>query len=81
MERTVTAADLYQRFKSPGWRYQGKTDIGCPDCKTAFEVFRKPYKTTKGDYENFVRSLVAVPALSFNQAFEQFQSLVRELFR
>ena len=47
----MTAADLYQRFKSPGWRYQGKTDIGCPDCKTAFEVFRKPYKTTKGDYE------------------------------
>lgn len=39
------------RFKSPGWRYQGKTDIGCPDCKNAFEVFRKPYKTTKGDYE------------------------------
>lgn len=33
------------------------------------------------DYENFVRSLVAGPALSFNQAFEQFQSLVRELFR
>lgn len=39
------------RFTAPGWRYQGKTDIGCPDCKTPFEVFRKPYKTTKGDYE------------------------------
>lgn len=33
------------------------------------------------DYETFVRSLVAGPALSFNQAFEQFQSLVRKLLR
>ena len=33
------------------------------------------------DYESFVKSLVAGPALSFNQAFEQFQSLVWELLR
>jgi hypothetical protein len=33
------------------------------------------------DYETFVTSLVAGPALSFNQAFEHFQSLVRQLLR
>jgi hypothetical protein len=33
------------------------------------------------DYETFVKSLVAGPALSFHQAFEQFTSLVRDLLR
>jgi len=33
------------------------------------------------DYEAFVESLVAGPALSFEEAFEQFYSLVRDLLR
>lgn len=33
------------------------------------------------DYEIFVKSLVAGPALSFHQAFEQFTALVRDLLR
>jgi hypothetical protein len=47
----VRVSKLLPRFKTPGWRHQGQTDIGCFDCGTAYHVFRKPYKTTKGDYE------------------------------
>jgi hypothetical protein len=43
--------ELIPRFESSGWHYQGKTEIGCFDCETDYEVFRKPYETTKGEYE------------------------------
>lgn len=43
--------DVIPRFESSGWHYQGKTEIGCFDCETDYEVFRKPYETTKGEYE------------------------------
>lgn len=35
----------------------------------------------RADYEIFVESLVAEPALGFDQAFEQFLSLARKLLR
>jgi len=35
----------------------------------------------QGDYETFVKALVAGPALDFEQVFEQFHSLVRRLLR
>jgi len=47
----ATVYDLIPRFETTGWRYQGKTEIGCFDCETEYEVFRKPYVTTKGEYE------------------------------
>ena len=47
----ATVYDLIPRFETTGWRYQGKTEIGCFDCETEYEVFRKPYATTKGEYE------------------------------
>lgn len=43
--------ELIPRFESSGWHYQGKTEIGCFDCETDYQVFRKPYETTKGEYE------------------------------
>lgn len=43
--------ELIPRFESSGWYYQGRTEIGCFDCETEYEVFRKPYVTTKGEYE------------------------------
>lgn len=43
--------EVIPRFESTGWRYQGKPEIGCFDCETIYEVFRKPYETTKGAYE------------------------------
>lgn len=39
------------RFDTPGWRYQGQANLHCPDCGAKYQVFRKPYQTTKGDYE------------------------------
>lgn len=47
----VNLVNLIDRFDSQGWRYQGRTDIGCIECGEEYEVFRKPYTTTKGDYE------------------------------
>ena len=47
----MTVSKLLPRFETSGWRYEGEADIGCFDCGTAYHVFRKPYKTTKGDYE------------------------------
>jgi hypothetical protein len=43
--------EVIPRFESAGWRYQGKPEIGCFDCETDYEIFRKPYETTKGEYE------------------------------
>ena len=43
--------ELSGRFCSEGWYYQGESDIACMDCDRAYEIFRKPYETTKGEYE------------------------------
>ena len=47
----ISLVNLIDRFNSQGWRYQGRTNIGCIECGEDYEVFRKPYTTTKGDYE------------------------------
>ena len=43
--------DLSGRFCSEGWYYQGESDIACMYCDRAYEIFRKPYETTKREYE------------------------------
>lgn len=52
-----------------------------PRAELAFALNNADISTSEGDYETFVTSPVAGPALRFNQAFEQFQSLVRKLLR
>jgi hypothetical protein len=47
----ITISNPIGRFKVEGWRHQGLSDVGCFDCGDEYEVFRKHYSTTKGDYE------------------------------
>lgn len=47
----VEVRGTFERFNSTGWTYRGRTDIGCFECGQMYEVFRKPYKTSLGDYE------------------------------
>lgn len=62
------------RFRTVGWRYQGKTMIPCDKCESAFEIFRKPYQTTQGDYEYW-----AIICLKCKKCFElkEFDSMTR----
>ncbi len=47
----IVLQNPYGRFKTIGWRYQGQTKILCKQCQANFEVFRKPYQTTQGNFE------------------------------
>jgi len=47
----ITISNPIGRFKVEGWRHQGLSDVGCFDCGDEYEVFRKHYSTTKGEYE------------------------------
>jgi len=48
---SIQLGNLTERFATPGWRYQGNTDVACKECGSYYEVFRKHYTTAKGDYE------------------------------
>ena len=52
-----------------------------PRAELARAVDNLDTSVLQADYEGFVESLVAGPALSFDQAFEQFHSLVHRLLR
>jgi superfamily I DNA/RNA helicase len=41
----------HERFSQPGWYYQGQAPLLCSDCESELEIFRKPYSTSKGEYE------------------------------
>lgn len=41
----------HKRFSQPGWYYQGQAPLLCSECESDFEIFRKPYATSKGEYE------------------------------
>lgn len=60
--------------RDPEFRANPKTEL-------ALAADNLDTRALRVDYEAFVKSLVAGPAISFTQAFEQFQSLVRKLLR
>ena len=39
------------RFRLKGWFLQGTGPVKCSKCTTAYEIFRCPYTTTKGEYK------------------------------
>ena len=39
------------RFRLKGWFLQGTGPVKCSECTTAYEIFRCPYTTTKGEYK------------------------------
>ena len=41
----------HERFSQPGWYYQGRAPLLCGECEADLEIFRKPYSTSKGEYE------------------------------
>jgi len=41
----------HERFSQPGWYYQGQAPLLCGECEADLEIFRKPYSTSKGEYE------------------------------
>lgn len=42
------------RFKTVGWRYQGKTMNPCHRYESDFEISQKPHQTTQDDYDYWV---------------------------
>ena len=39
------------RYQLDGWFFQGEGPVKCPECSTAYKVFRCPYSTSKGEYK------------------------------
>ena len=75
----VKLPNLSARFEETGWRYQGRTDIGCVDCgHEDYEVFRKPYTTAQGNYEYW--GIVCIHCLSCT-GLDVFDQPARKLFR
>ena len=75
----VRLPTLLPRFESSGWRYQGRTDLDCSDCgQEEYEIFRKPYTTTKGNYEYW--GIVCTHCLSCS-GLDEFDQPSGNLFR
>ena len=75
----VKLANLMPRFEATGWKYQGRTDLGCSDCgQEEYEIFRKPYTTTQGNYEYW--GIVCTHCLSCS-GLDVFDKPSRNLFR
>lgn len=75
----VKLRNLMPRFETTGWRYQGRTDLGCSDCgQEEYEIFRKPYTTTQGNYEYW--GIVCARCLSCS-GLDVFDQPSRDLFR
>lgn len=74
----VKVSKVLTRFKTSGWRHQGETDIGCFDCDADYHVFRKPYTTTKGNYEYW--GIVCVRCRTCN-GLDVMDAATKSLFR
>lgn len=67
------------RFNEPGWYYQGRTNLQCLQCaQVKYEVFRKPYKTAKGNYEYW--GIACTECLSCT-GLDVFDAPMQKLFR
>jgi superfamily I DNA/RNA helicase len=74
----VSVLGLIDRFVTSGWRHQGKTEIGCYDCETEYHVFRKPYSTTKGEYEYW--AIVCIGCKSC-EGLDSMDTTTQKIFR
>ncbi len=60
----------HPRFSQSGWYYQGKSPLGCAECESAYEIFRKPYSTSKGEYEYWAIVCISCETSSELNEFE-----------
>jgi len=70
MERDATK----YAFSDPQFRANPRAEL-------AVALNNMDISTLEGDYETFVKSLVAGPALPFKEALEQFHAVVRKLLQ
>lgn len=74
----VKLLGLSPRFEATGWRYQGRTNIECFECGTEeYEIFRKPYTTSQGNYEYW--GIVCSSCLTCS-GLDVFEQRARKLF-
>jgi len=66
------------RFSETGWYYQGQTFLCCEECENEYEIFRKPYSTTQGDYEYW--GIVCVKCGTCSE-LDEFDSNAKKAFR
>ena len=68
----------HPRFSQPGWYYQGKAPLLCGECEADLEIFRKPYSTSKGEYEYWA---IFCPGCGECSELDDFDSAAQKEFR
>lgn len=75
----IDVEPMHKRFEEPGWSFQGAVDeIDCDECGGTFDVYRKPYKTSKGEQRYWAIVCIGCREIS---ALVDFESGVHQDFR